>query len=108
MVVSDMRRRLTAATIAVLASRGLSQAAIGAMYGLCQSRVSQILKHGGLGTSRTRAYVNRGQRDGNTNPEPTSAIWQPYRILHPSVAKMFFETRASELQYIPTMEHPHE
>ena len=81
--------KLTAIKIKLLQARGLSQDAIGAMYSLTQSRVSQILKQGGLSAPRTRVYVNRAQRDG-TVAVGRRVIWEPYHIPHPGVAKMFF------------------
>lgn len=84
-----------------LLGKGFSQAAIGRFYGVSQSTVNNWLGKSKMARRITSVYVNRFRRDGVVEKAHAREVWEPYRIAHPTVAKLFFETRASELRLIP-------
>ena len=78
------------ASIVALRKQGLSQDEIGRMVGRTQSVISAILTRYGMGVRKYPHTVNRQQRDGLVNVTATET-WEPYRILHPTVAKLVSE-----------------
>lgn len=80
----------TPAEILALYGHGFSQHAISRLAGRAQSGINDILKQRGL-TASYRHTVNRAQRDGMVEVLAVE-VWEPYRIVHPRIARMFNET----------------
>ena len=78
------------AEIVALRKQGLSQDEIGRRVGRTQSLISAILVTYGMGVRTYPHTVNRRKRDGTVDA-PATETWEPYRILHPTVAKLVKE-----------------
>ena len=80
----------TTAEVQALQAQGLSQAAIGKLWGLSQGTINKILAKEGLTRHKSRPNVNRARRDGLIEVEAVE-LWEPYRIINPTVARLFSE-----------------
>ena len=74
-----------------LRQQGLSQDEIGRRVGKTQSRISVVLAIYGHGVRTMPRFVSKAQRDGHGVDSRNEPVWEPYRILHPTVAKLVKE-----------------